>query len=203
MCIRDRYRTYGNAPPQASRTKADIYFEHWRWIWLEGKPGCVAVLLFFTHRGTHRQRYKPPASEKLMHWSFHGQLVGFCFGELISARSSLNRSSCYSFSRKRPSLIPGCLFCSSNFLSKEDHYYVEFRHPATFCCILITITGISSIALRLKIYGASAQPILSTVIWLLDVVLVLLILQRSTPGLGLGQTVMLPKPCPRRRKLNN
>ena len=36
--------------------KADIYFELWRWIWLEGKPGYVAVILFFAHGDTHRRR---------------------------------------------------------------------------------------------------------------------------------------------------
>ena len=49
-----QYCTYGNAPPQASGAKADIYFERWRWICLECKPGCAALMSCFA-RSKHRR----------------------------------------------------------------------------------------------------------------------------------------------------
>ena len=69
---------------------------------------AVLLRFYFLRTEVHTDDDKPPACGKLVHRFLHRQLL--FFGERSSARSSLNKSSsCYIFSRKRPSLIPSCL----------------------------------------------------------------------------------------------
>ena len=49
-----------------------------KWIWLEGKPGCAAMTLLLPTEA-HTDDDKSPASEKLVHWLLHRQLVDFFF----------------------------------------------------------------------------------------------------------------------------
>ena len=76
-----------------------------------GSRASPAMLLwyYFLHPEEHTDDDKLPAREKLVHWFLHRIDSLFFWGELISARSSLNTSSFCIFSRKRPSLVPSCI----------------------------------------------------------------------------------------------
>ena len=95
---------------------------------------------FFLRTAAHADDDKPPASEKLVHWGLHRQLVDFFFGESISACSSLNESSsCVDSSRKRPILSPSCfivprIFClnrtttMSSMTSGDIFLYINYKY---------------------------------------------------------------------------
>ena len=78
---------------------------------------CDFIFCALRHTPTTINRRRERSSTLI--FALNRQLVGGGVGELISARSSLNKSSCYIFSRKRPSLIPSALIVPRFFCLNE------------------------------------------------------------------------------------
>ena len=101
--------TDDNAPPQASRTKADVMLRALM-INLAGGQArlCCCGFVFYSRRHTTTTTHRPRGTSSYR--NFYMDSLSIFPSELISAHSSRNiSSSCYVFSGKRPILVPSCL----------------------------------------------------------------------------------------------